>query len=54
MRKKNKDHVTVLLSRPVVDGKPRYQVQCACGQRTEVGSRKLVEGQQKAHRRMAR
>lgn len=44
------DHSTVSLDRPVVDGKPRYQVQCACGRRTDIGPRRLVEREQKDHR----
>lgn len=47
-------HTTVLLDRPVVDGRPRYQVLCSCGQRTCVGSRATVEQEQKDHRRAMR
>ena len=47
-------HRTVLLDRPVVDGRPRYQVLCSCGQRTSVGSRATAEQEQKDHRRAVR
>ncbi len=45
------DHMTVLMSRPMVEGVPKYQVQCSCGRKTEIGSRKLVEQEQKKHRK---
>lgn len=48
------DHQTVLLSRPMVEGRPRYQVQCSCGRKTEIGSRQLVQQEQKNHRKEAR
>jgi hypothetical protein len=48
------DHSTVLLSRPVIDGHLRYQVQCSCGRRTSVGSRNLAEREQKEHRKAMR
>ncbi len=47
-------HKTVNLARVVMDGQARYQVKCACGRRTEVGSRKQVEQEQKAHRKQER
>jgi len=45
------DHVAILLDRPVVDGKLKYQVLCSCRRRTEIGTRKQVQQEQKQHRR---
>ena len=47
-------HTTILLDRPMVDGRPRYQVLCSCGRRTYIGSRASVEQDQKIHRRAMR
>lgn len=48
---KVKDHFYLSLDRPVVDGRPRYQVTCACGRKTEIGPRGQVEREQKTHRK---
>ena len=44
-------HTTILLSRPVVEGRPRYRVTCSCGRQTPIGSRQAVAQDQKNHRR---
>lgn len=43
-------HSAVNMSRPMVDGKPRYQVLCQCGRLTEVGSRRDVDQEQRQHK----
>lgn len=51
MRKRDKSHTAVQLARPMVEGQPRYQVQCACGRLTEITSRRDAQKEQKQHRK---
>lgn len=48
------EHSIVNLSRPMVDGKLRYQVKCSCGRFTAATSRREAEMEQKAHRKEQR
>lgn len=49
-----RQHFEINLDRPMVDGSPRYQVLCACHRRTEIGSRRDVQKEQKQHRKEER
>lgn len=54
MKQWQKDHLAINLDRPMVDGSLRYQVLCACHRKTEIGSRRDVQKEQKQHRKEER